>query len=295
MLASVKCPKCQVVQMARQICRGCGATLPRLPPAQPAPPPHPVPKDASQPSESPPPSKPQASRPLFTFTVGHACWVAGGLILAAVVWLTLPWYRRPLHTVPFPVISAEPPADTAGVQGRPNVSTPAGAPPSKAANPVTSVPGEPKPSLSEGDHRLESEAVEALKALQADTKGGLTYEEYSPRVRDAKITVDSYIQTRGGNEQIKEGVRQAMALYGLASSAWNARISKKYEGSLADAPALESCPVVKNEVDKAQGSDSVPRPVAREIAVAAGVELLWRCGSERIAEIDRLRAEVVRR
>jgi hypothetical protein len=175
------------------------------------------------------------------------------------------------------------------------VTTPAVAPPREAASPVAPVRGDPKPPPSGGDQQQESEAVEALRALQADTKVGLTYEEYSPRVREARVVVDSYIRDGAGDERIKEEVRRAMALYLLASSAWNARNSKKYEGSLADAPALKYCPAVKKEVDKAQGSDAAPRSVAREMAVAAGVELLWRCGSERIAEIDRLRAEVGRR
>jgi len=294
MVTSAKCPKCGLVQLARQTCRSCGAMLPRLPPAHAAPPPHPVPKGASQARGSPPRRKSPAFRPLFTFTVGHARLVVSGLILVAVVWVIMSWPGRAPHTPPFAVSSAEPADDTAAVPGRPIVSTPAALPSTKAASPVHPAPGEPKASLSEADHRLESEAIQAVKAVQADTKVGVTYREYAPRVLDAQITVDRYIRTDGGNGQIKELVRQAMALYVLASSAWEARISKRTEGTLADDPALELCPVVKDKVDKAQASDSVAQAVAREIAVAAGVEALWGCVSERIAEIDGLRLGVAR-
>lgn len=158
----------------------------------------------------------------------------------------------------------------------------------------SSTPGSstPPPRLSEVERRSANEALQALKALQSVTEAGVTYQEYSRRVLDAKIQVDRYLQTEGGDAEIKRSVQEAMDLYVLASSAWNAKITEDYEMFGAEHPAIKFCPPVKQIRDEAGGSGrysdkSYDLMVGRAKSVSQSFQYLWGCASERIANLER--------
>lgn len=79
-----------------------------------------------------------------------------------------------------------------------------------------------------------------------------------------------------------------MALYILASRAWNAYILKNYAEGLAEDPAVALCPPVKQAVDAERRDVPEREAEVRDIALAVRVPWLWECASERIAEIEKL-------
>jgi hypothetical protein len=89
--------------------------------------------------------------------------------------------------------------------------------------------------------RLVTKALKMLKALRSVAQGGVTYRDYTPRVSDAQIIVDRYVQEpERGDAEIKGAIAESMRLYGLAGSAWNARISQRNYSFGAD-PAIARC------------------------------------------------------
>jgi hypothetical protein len=56
-------------------------------------------------------------------------------------------------------------------------------------------------------------ALQALRGLQSVTQARLTFRDYTPRVLDAKVLVDSYTAALGGLGEVKTAMREAMALY----------------------------------------------------------------------------------
>ena len=130
-----------------------------------------------------------------------------------------------------------------------------------------------------------ADALDALKSLQSVTTAGLTYREYSPRVLDAKVRVDRYLQGEGRNRAFQVQIEQAMDLYVLASAAWSSKITKEY--SLGDDARVELCPVANRlREEQSRIVDLLPRETARGLAVAHSVSVLWDCAYERIAEMD---------
>ena len=56
------------------------------------------------------------------------------------------------------------------------------------------------------------EAMKAVRGLQSVSQGGITYRDYAPRVSDAKVIVDRYLQDTGepespGKASIKDALR----------------------------------------------------------------------------------------
>jgi hypothetical protein len=68
-------------------------------------------------------------------------------------------------------------------------------------------------------------AVDALQALRSVTGSGVSLREYSTRVLDARVTVDRYLSSQGGDAtELQHAIRLAMVEYELASRAWQANI-----------------------------------------------------------------------
>jgi len=120
-------------------------------------------------------------------------------------------------------------------------------------------------------------ALQALRAMQSVTRAGLTYGDYRPRLLDAKVQVDRYVQTPEGLREVKMAMRQSMALYLLAGNAWSWKIRQDaLEGELAGDSALPLCPEVAQAAIKAGGGyDS-------EYAIQNRVDILWGCASRKI-------------
>src|SRR2546422_7652991 len=66
-----------------------------------------------------------------------------------------------------------------------------------------------------------AEALRALKGLQSVTTAGVTYRDYGPRVQDAKIIVDRFVQDQStGDPGVRSAIGGAMNYYVLASFTW---------------------------------------------------------------------------
>jgi len=83
-----------------------------------------------------------------------------------------------------------------------------------------------KPQVSASEGKAATEALQALRALQSVTTTGVAYPDYARRVGDTKIQVDEYLQGEDADSAVKSRVREAMALYVLSSSAWNAKLTE---------------------------------------------------------------------
>jgi hypothetical protein len=65
------------------------------------------------------------------------------------------------------------------------------------------------------------EAISTLRSLQSVTTSATNYQNYAPRVIDAKIAIDSYLRRSSGDpEPLRDAICVAMHYYVLASSAW---------------------------------------------------------------------------
>ncbi len=146
------------------------------------------------------------------------------------------------------------------------------------------------------------EAIEALRGLQALTRGRLTYTEYAPQVKATKLMVDRYLQGPAGQDsrEVRSAIGEAMHYHVLAAAAWNAQVrSGDYSIAGAD-PIIEKCPELKRAVDEAY-AERVKTPAWRITtptaaltayydgqAVAAHLPVVWSCASNKIAEAERL-------
>lgn len=194
------------------------------------------------------------------FTVMHGLLVIGVLLVIAIGW--------------FAMHSAK--------QSGQITSSRSGDPRGSVTPPVR----EAKPRLSEAERRSAAEALQALKALQSVTVAGVNYREYSPRVLDAKILVDRYVQSDGGDAEAKRNVQDAMNLYVFASSAWNTKITEHW-AEIVDDPRIDLCPPVKTFKDEATASQYLSRETVAGIRIANSMTMLWACATAKIAEIER--------
>lgn len=143
-------------------------------------------------------------------------------------------------------------------------------------------------STTAPDQRL-AEALAALSGLRSVTGGSVTYRDYAPRVSDAKIVVDRYLSSEGGNNDAKRSVCEAMHYYILASSAWNAKISSSGYDSIGLDPGVSRCDALQSLRSTVRGSRVLGLATETGIAIAVqGVPSLWACASHRLDEALRL-------
>jgi hypothetical protein len=145
-------------------------------------------------------------------------------------------------------------------------------------------------------------AMRALKGLQSVTRGGITYTEYAPQVKAAKILVDHYLQepTEQGSRELRSAIAEAMHYHALASAAWKARVARGDYSIAGEDPIIEKCPELKRLVDEAYAErlktpaylKSTPTSALTAYddgrAVAANLPVVWSCASKKIAEAERL-------
>jgi hypothetical protein len=113
------------------------------------------------------------------------------------------------------------------------------------------------------------EALRALKGVQSAVEGGISYRDYTPRVTDAKIVVDRYLD--GGKSDLdaaKAPIAAAMGYYTLASNAWSVKISVAANGGMSDVNneietaklgldlLIKDCPTAQAEIQSNRKSDS---------------------------------------
>jgi hypothetical protein len=79
-------------------------------------------------------------------------------------------------------------------------------------------------NVSSSETNLERQAVDAVRALRSVVTSGVAYKDYAPRVLDARIQVDRYLQSKTGDSAVRAAVSAAMTSHELASMIWNATL-----------------------------------------------------------------------
>ena len=166
--------------------------------------------------------------------------------------------------------------------------------PKSAAPPAAVAPHPPSPA--DDEKRAVADSLRVLRNLRGLTQAKVNYMDYAQKAFDARITVDRYAKSPGGDAELKGGMGEALELYLFAASAWNAglRVNQQDQqaaraalASMANHPALGLCPLLKAAHDGARGEADIPLEVAQGVAVAAGVPIIWACAAEKLAEVER--------
>jgi hypothetical protein len=149
------------------------------------------------------------------------------------------------------------------------------------------------------------DAIDALRALRSVAEAGINYQNYSPRVLEAKVKVDRYLSSAGDTEvQQVAAMRIAMREYQLASEAWNASISNDVFRQaavgkvLAEDPDIAKCAAIQERVqamtESTQASNRQfrmkfdPTVTMALIGQKEAAVPLWTCAAVRVQEAERL-------
>lgn len=153
------------------------------------------------------------------------------------------------------------------------------------------------PSQNPEQSSARQEALRALKALKSVTEAGVSYRDYAPRVSDAKIIVDRYLQGSDSEPApVKIAIGRAMQFYVLAANAWNVRIVRDaMPNALGLDPVVMECEHAKRVVEQRleprwqQTDRTLGSGYSAGAAIAFyGVSALWTCAAERITQADAL-------
>ena len=163
-----------------------------------------------------------------------------------------------------------------------------GAPPAPAA-PAAAMA---LPPLQERD-----EAIGALVTLRSTARTGVTYQEYAPRVSEARPIVDRYLRREDTSLALKSAVADAFHLYVLAGTAWNAGLSQGNYASVGADPALLRCEPAQRVLEESKrrkpfiwrSKGAGEAATAGMVIATEGVDALWTCASARVADVERLR------
>jgi hypothetical protein len=158
---------------------------------------------------------------------------------------------------------------------------------SQTQAPAPAAVGAP-PTVSETERTALTEALRALRDVQAVSTSTVSYSVYSGRVAFAKADVNRYLGVAAAPE-LKAAVRDTMELHVLATAAWRARSleSKDAWEAIGQDPAIDLCPSAKRVVDFADTPAGQSRAHARGVSVAAAIPLLWDCAASRLTGLDR--------
>lgn len=154
---------------------------------------------------------------------------------------------------------------------------------------------------------LRAEALRAVKGVQSAVAGSISYRDYTPRVTDAKIVVDRYLdEEKSDPDAIKAQITAAMEYYTLASKAWSEKISVDADvKNLALDPLTKDCPSAQAAIQEGRKSpfyagvnaEVIGMEVGYGISKASAIDNLilvnsfssfWSCASNKIAEADKV-------
>jgi hypothetical protein len=110
-------------------------------------------------------------------------------------------------------------------------------------------------------------------------------------VTDAKIQVDRYLAGKpAGSERLP--ISKAMDFYVLASSAWNAKVSKSGYDDVGGSPLVAECPALAELMRRTDANTSVRtlgQATIRGISIGiSGVADISQCASAQLAEVEKL-------
>lgn len=153
------------------------------------------------------------------------------------------------------------------------------------------------------------EALRQLKALASVAEGETTYGDYAPRVSDAKIKIDQFLDEHKPSPipKFNEQVADSLGFYVAASAAWNTKLLGPEEKRNASLRLLENeyirkCTplqkamppsdemVIPDPLSSAAQKRTVKVPglrLAWAIEAGYGIPLLWECARNSLIDAEK--------
>jgi len=157
----------------------------------------------------------------------------------------------------------------------------------------SSAPSASAPSTSAGEPW--AQALDAVRGLRSVAKSGVAYRDYAPRVLDAKVIVDRYIEAQVGSAKVRSAIKFAMDTYVLASRSWNVKIARGDSATIGadikSSLAVTMCePAKKTVLFLLAGSNYPENNSKTSEAVgdhfANHPEILLACAATRVADAE---------
>jgi hypothetical protein len=76
-------------------------------------------------------------------------------------------------------------------------------------------------------HQLANTAIESLKQVRAASQIGMTYEQYSTRVIDAKVKVNAALEKLPDDDPLKEDLNATMNCYADGVTIWQMKLQNQ--------------------------------------------------------------------
>ena len=141
------------------------------------------------------------------------------------------------------------------------------------------------------------EAIGALEGLRSVARTGVTYREYAPRVSEAQLVVDRYLQKEDGAPSIKGAIADSFHFYALAGAAWNAGLSRGNYATVGTDSALARCAHAQQVIAESKrkrpfiwrAKGAGEGATTGMVIATDGIAALWSCASDKLAEAEKLR------
>lgn len=146
-------------------------------------------------------------------------------------------------------------------------------------------------SGQEDFYKAAKEALRQLKALASVVEGGPTYRDYAPRVTDAKIKVDQFLEEYRASPlpRFNQHVAGSLGFYVAAASAWNAKVSRTGARELARDPYVLRCSPLQEEVARMRGGISSPDELSDGVTIQViGIPILWKCAHNSMIDAEKV-------
>ena len=143
------------------------------------------------------------------------------------------------------------------------------------------------------------DALGALGTLRSVARTGVTYQEYTLRVDEARVIVDRYVRAEDDAPAVKFAIADALHFYGLAATAWNAVLGKGNYATVGTDPALVRCGTAQRFIAESKRKDAFiwrskgagEAMTAGRLLAEDGMPILWSCAADRLAVAERLATE----
>jgi len=140
-------------------------------------------------------------------------------------------------------------------------------------------------------------ALGALATLRSVARAGVTYQEYEPRLGEARAAVGRYLRAEDGAPAIKGAIADSLRFYALAGTAWNASRGRGNYAVIGSDGALNECEPAQQVIaeSKRKAPYTWRAKGAGEAATTGmvianeGLAALWMCGADKLAAAERLR------
>ena len=135
------------------------------------------------------------------------------------------------------------------------------------------------------------EALRQIKALASVVEGGITYRDYAPRVSDAKIRVDQFLDEYKPSPvpAFNAHISDALEFYVAASSVWNAGISRRGYEEIQVSPYVQKCAALQEIVETFLGTQRRLSGIPQRgmVIASAGPQPLWQCARASLNEAEK--------